>query len=381
MKILFICNLIPHSLGAFEDLLCGIGTEFSKNGNELHLALAGEPCEDVADAFSRSNISWSLILGWDVNGVVHPWAFVMPSLRLIRKLRPDFVFIHFGNEMPTVLLRCMTWAVVPKSKWVWVQHQQICEPSSITAVISKIRFAVPFFDIFLTNYQGGYDSLCRRGVPAGKIRIIKNGIRERSNAETDGGGSVIDEFGISFDSVVFVAVGSLIERKRVDMLIDAFCKCCNRVDSAQKPHFIIVGDGPLEASLRKRADLSDYDGNIHFAGRRGDVLGIVRECDVLIHAAVAETCTYVITESMMVGMPSIVTEAGAANEQIADGLSGYVLNQYDLGGMIDRMVELAVNEERRREMGREASRRWKANYTLEISVRGYADIIEKTSAE
>lgn len=411
MKILFICNLISCSLGAFEDLLCALGARLHERGDSLHLALAGEPCSSVGKMFRDIGISWSVILGWDVNGQVHPWAFVLPALRLFRREKPDQVFVHFGNEIPSVVLRVLSIALVPYAKWVWVQHQQISEPSRLTRSISRIRLASFVFDMFQTNYQGGFDSLCTRGIPQKKIAVIKNGIRER--AELTSRDDTRARLVIPDDAVVFIVVGSLIERKRPAWILAAFQKiefspqrledsknslCDEELYSDLCPpstdlrlptlHLVFVGDGPLRDELENRLTDGDYSPqrlkdskvslpSVHFIGRRADVLDLLWAADVLVHAAVAETCTYVITESMMVGIPAVVTDAGAAREQIENGVTGFVLEQNDQDGFVQRMAELARDAGLKNEMGQAARQRWMDLYTLDKSVDGYMQLIER----
>jgi glycosyltransferase involved in cell wall biosynthesis len=74
---------------------------------------------------------------------------------------------------------------------------------------------------------------------------------------------------------------------------------------------------------------------------------------------------------MCAGKPAVVTEAGAAREQIRDGVSGYVVDPGDMEGFAARVLELARDPAKREAMGGEARRRWDAMLRVETQAAGY----------
>ena len=106
-------------------------------------------------------------------------------------------------------------------------------------------------------------------------------------------------------------------------------------------------------------------------GVRNDVTDILLEADLLLHSSTAETCTYAITESMAAGIPAVATDAGAAREQIEDGVSGFVVGRDDLDGFVGRVAELLDDPQHRHAMGAIAQQRWHDRFDLMTTVRQY----------
>ena len=103
---------------------------------------------------------------------------------------------------------------------------------------------------------------------------------------------------------------------------------------------------------------------VHFLGLRNDIREILPECDIYLHASLAETCTYAITESMAAGIPAVVTEAGAAREQIDSGVSGYVLAKNDRDGFVQKLAGFMSSADTRMAAGKAAYARWRDRYCV-----------------
>jgi glycosyltransferase involved in cell wall biosynthesis len=83
---------------------------------------------------------------------------------------------------------------------------------------------------------------------------------------------------------------------------------------------------------------------------------------------------------MATGIPAVVTEAGAAREQIEDGVSGFVVERDDLDGLASRIDLLVRDTDRRRAMGAAARKRWDASYRLETAARRYCELYRALAA-
>lgn len=460
---------------------------------------------------------------------VRPWGFVWPALRIIREERPDVVAVHFGNELPTLAasLLCRVLArwtqvvdlmrgrkdILTRSReageedgfgsasggkktipfassrlrvrnswlsprWVWEQDQQIQDPGRLSRHLSKLRLLGLGVDRFLAVYEGGKESMLKRGIPAEKISVIYNSIapytptrpkgwlraelrireveekigsREAAKpAKGEMGVSLgmsagspadsrteeegCDEKSSSFPSVqtssapssrlrvsesssadsgnqkvLLVTTGSLIPRKRIDFLIRAFAAlevgkqkksiaregakptkeennssfAFSRLRVRQIPSWrlLIIGEGPERARLAALATELGIADRVHFLGLRNDIREILPECDIYLHASLAETCTYAITESMAAGIPAVVTVAGAAREQIDSGHTGYVLDRDDAEGFAMRLGELMEDSARRSSMGQAAQARWNERYRVEVAAKQFAAMYRNVAGE
>jgi glycosyltransferase involved in cell wall biosynthesis len=115
-------------------------------------------------------------------------------------------------------------------------------------------------------------------------------------------------------------VGSLIPRKRVDLLIRA----SQHLARTREHELHIVGDGPLRADLER---LAEGSGHIRFRGGvdRTGVLGTLREASVLALPSRREAAGLVLLEAQACGVPVVVTGGDGKAEMVRPGVTGAVV--------------------------------------------------------
>jgi glycogen(starch) synthase len=111
-------------------------------------------------------------------------------------------------------------------------------------------------------------------------------------------------------------VGSLIERKGVGWLLEAFAKC-----HAEDPGLTLtmVGEGALGGQLAQRAAELEVQDAVTFLPSvpPDESLRLMREHDLLVHAARWETFGVSIIEAVAAGMPLLVTRCGGPERTLA----------------------------------------------------------------
>jgi L-malate glycosyltransferase len=377
MKVLHFCNLIPNKTGAYESLLAAIGREFRAHGDELVMAFAGGPIPPVAEALREQGVKWRIIDGWsDGHGSEHPWRFCSPALQLLRKERPDVATVHFGNELPSILVSLLASRGPKRVRWIWEQDQQISAPSALTERLSRIRLLGQVFDRVVAVYDGGRESLLRRNVPAGRVEVIYNAVADHEPARKRGW--LREELELGENDVIAVSTGWLVPRKRIDFILRAHSRTL--LGARRTVRLVVLGGGPLRSALETEAVELGVSKQTCFFGQRNDVREILAEADVLVHSAAGEGSTYAITESMCAGIPAVVTEAGAAREQIADGESGFVLGRDDCAGFAERLLTLVNDSELRLRLGAAARERWRRFYRIEDAAKKYHALYRAVAA-
>lgn len=423
MKTLFFCNLIPLKTGAFETLLATIGKEFRKAGNEFIVVFSGEPIRPVAEMLRDAGVRWCMLKGWaDGPDKERAWGFVFPALRLLRQEHPEVAFVHFGNEMPMMVVVLLSrFMGMERVKWIWQQDQQIEDPRRLMKYVSKLRLLNLVVDFFVAVYEGGCESMVKRGIPLEKIAVIHNSVAPFAPIRRKGW--LREAFSIPPGDIILVTNGSLIPRKRIDFILKACAQLQKEKSFEQKPakpakgeldnasgvkkpalefvtinpataatspqsplrpsrasvqipnlapwHLLVIGEGPERKRLEALALELGIAGRVHFLGLRNDVREILPECDIYLHASSAEACTYAITESMAAAIPAVVLDAGAAKEQIQTGVSGYVIDRADLESFSITVSELMADAPKRREMGRMAEAQWRNKFASDYVVGAY----------
>lgn len=375
MKTLFLCNLIPLKTGAFEAFLARFAGEVAGRGGSLVAAFAAEPAEAPARLFREAGLAWRVVPRWsDEQDRVRSRRFLRAAPGLVCRERPDVTVVHFGNELPSLAVAALCALRGCRPSWIWQQHQQVADPGVLSRRVNRLRLLAPAFDRFIAVYDGGARSLRLRGVPEAKVSVVYNGIADHVPARPRGW--LRAELGLGDGEVLAVCAGSLIARKRHEFLLGALAAAAPQAPALR---LLVVGAGPRDAELRRLAAALGIAGRVSWLGLRNDARDILAECDLLLHASTAETCTYVVSEAMAAKIPVLVTEAGAAREQVEDGVSGFVTARDDEGAFCARLVELASDPARRARLGAEARRRWEARYRLEVTVRQYAELLERVA--
>lgn len=378
MHILFLCNLVPEKMGAYEWFLVELSRRVRAEGDTLTLVLGGQPAPPMAAALKAEGLDWTCIKGWtDDRGREHAWRFVLPVLLLLRRHRPDLAVVNYGNELPTLAAALLAPVIgCGRVRWVWQQHQQVRDPSRFARSISRLRLLSLRVQHFIAVYDGGRESMIRRGIPAGRVAVVYNGIRDHQPSHA--AGWLRRQVGVAPDTQLLVTIGWLIPRKRIHFILRALAVA--RPSLARPVMLLVLGDGPDRAALEAHARSLGLDRQVRFLGLRNDVRDILHESDLLVHAALAETCTYAISEAMASARPAVVTEAGAAREQIESGVTGEVVAPEDGDGFARAIVSLLNDDALRRQMGERARRRWEQRYRVEAAASRYHDLCRQWSA-
>lgn len=125
---------------------------------------------------------------------------------------------------------------------------------------------------------------------------------------------------------------------------------------------LIVGDGPLESRLSRRAEREGIADSVSFAGRRtqDEVFELLSTSDVYLFPSLKEGGAWSLMEAMAIGLPSVcVRTSGMA--VIADSSSAWLIDPAAPADMVESfanaLCDLAATPEARREMGANARSR------------------------
>jgi glycosyltransferase involved in cell wall biosynthesis len=144
------------------------------------------------------------------------------------------------------------------------------------------------------------------------------------------------------DCVVIASLGRLAAEKSVAELVDAVL---DGVAHEPRLRMLLIGGGPLQASLRERAAASN--GRLFVAGGlpRSTALALLKGCDLFAFASRTETQGLVLAEALACGVPVVARDGPAVGESVRDGVDGIVVA--DLAALSDALVGLARDDGRR----------------------------------
>ncbi len=127
--------------------------------------------------------------------------------------------------------------------------------------------------------------------------------------------------------------------------LDRAVWCAKKLkDSGKKFIWMIVGDGPDFDKVKSLIEENDVSEQVVMIGNRLNPLPFIRQADVFCMPSRYEGKPMVITESMILGTPPIVTEYLSAHEQIKTGVDGFVVENADYS-VVDVLSKCIDNRE------------------------------------
>jgi glycosyltransferase involved in cell wall biosynthesis len=252
---------------------------------------------------------------------------------LVRKARaaaqrfePDVVFAHFLFPAGAAGALAARSAAAPLV--VMAHGQDVANIGRIPGVTAATRWVIGRSSEVIANSQWLAGRLTDR-IPAveSKIEVADCGVdldvfSPRPAAEAR------RELGWDGEGPAFLCVGSLIERKNVVRLADAF-------ESLGRGRLAFVGDGPLRGALAGRR-------GIRLVGRipQAEVPRWIAACDVLCQPSLTEPFGQATLEAMAMERSVIATSAGGPPEFVTPE-SGVLVDPQDPGALRPAM-ELAL---------------------------------------
>jgi len=165
-----------------------------------------------------------------------------------------------------------------------------------------------------------------------------------------------------------VCVSRLVARKGQDVLIEGMRGVRARVPDAA---LLIVGGGPHEAELRRRAALAP-EGSVYFAGQVGEgdlpryyAVGDVfaMPCRSRLAGLEVEGWGNVFIEAAACGKPVVVGDSGGAPESLVDGETGLLVHGADVQEVASAVARLLGDRELARTMGEAGRQRVLRDHT------------------
>jgi glycosyltransferase involved in cell wall biosynthesis len=152
-------------------------------------------------------------------------------------------------------------------------------------------------------------------------------------------------------------VGSLIERKGVDLLLDAFCIVARKDPLAQ---LRIVGTGPLQLQLLRKAEQAGLRERVSFAGfvEPDRIPEEYALATLFVLPTLEDTFGVVVVEAMASGVPVICSPFAGAADYIVEGESGFIVDPHNTEMLADRIGRLTTEPHLRAkfsQLGRESA--------------------------
>lgn len=325
----------------------------------------------VADLFRGTGIDVRLApvkSKWDVAGarrmaamlqgadVVHAHdrraaLFALPAARLGRAatlytyhgLPEDFAPIVGRPEDPAG-------AIIPWWRRLWVLHGLL----AFEGLLGRLGGVV-------VPSRALADFLVGHGFPSRCLAVVPYGIDVREPVHRD----PADRFRVGTAAI-------LIPRKNVALTLEA----CARASTPLR--LDVYGDGPCRPSLEARARQLGVDATFH--GLVSDVRDRLPGLDLFVLSTNGDNLPVAILEAMAAGLPVVATRTGGIPELVVDGVTGFLVEPGDVGGIAAAIEVLAADDVLRRAMGKASRERAVARFEAGQVARTMVDLYEALCA-
>jgi len=196
------------------------------------------------------------------------------------------------------------------------------------------------------------------------------------------GAAVRERYGLG-DAPVIACVSRLVARKGQDVLVAGWRHVLDRHPTAR---LLLVGGGPLEASLRRSAARHGLGDSVVLTGpvagehlpayyAAGDVFAM--PCRTRRAGLDVEGLGMVFLEAAACGRPVVAGTSGGAPEAVREGVTGHVVDPRSPAAVAATIADLLDDPDRARAMGA-AGRAWvEERWSWTTIAATFADLLEK----
>jgi glycosyltransferase involved in cell wall biosynthesis len=246
------------------------------------------------------------------------------------------------------------------------------------------RWGLPRLEGHLYVGQRNKAYLQHYGVPETRLFFVPHCVdnaffaaKAEAAEHTGAARSLRAQLGIPQEAFVFLFVGKLIPKKRPGDVLQACCRVFARPYD-RTVHAVLVGDGPLRASLECLA--RPHTERIHFVGFRNqtELPAFYKAANALILPSDArETWGLVVNEAAACGIPAIVSSAaGCAPDLIQAGYTGYTYPVGDIEALARCMRILQERCQHAPTTLRRALAQKVRDYSIENATAGLSSAVE-----
>ena len=232
-------------------------------------------------------------------------------------------------------------------------------------------------DCLVGNSQAVVDFYRPLGYPESKLRVIPNGVvapplPEQSRPD------FWKELGLPEDARVVMVVGRLAAQKRVADLLWSM-QLLRQADP--RAYLVVVGDGPLRASLEQYAREVELISHVRFLGHRSDAASLMQHADIVWLGSEFEGLSNSLMEAMACGRPIVATAIPPNQELIQHSVHGFLVNVGDSAGFAQYSLKLLNEPELATQLGAAARERVETELSVARMVERYVELYREVRGQ
>jgi len=205
----------------------------------------------------------------------------------------------------------------------------------------------------------------REKIKPSKIYTIHNGVDLNRFPYPMQNGHLRKSLEIPEGAFVLGTVGRLGPEKDHRTLLHAVAEVSQK---GLKPYLLLIGDGPLSASLVRLGKELGIATHLKWLGARSDIPELLAGIDLFVLPSRYEGCPNVVLEAMAAGKCVVATRVGGTPEVVRNGETGVLVTQGQIHELVEALLSLLQNPKKVSEIGKKARESVSQEFTVERMV-------------
>lgn len=354
MNILYINR--GMSVGGVEKCIIELTKLFKENNKIVVASMGGELLRELDDM----GIKHYKIINTDSKNIFD----ILRNLKIINKIvqEEDIDIIHSHHRMTTLLAKIIS--KITKIPVIHTQHLCIEDKFKFTKTTLKNISTI-------TVSNGAKNALVNKcGLDEDKIITIYNTISlDNMNQEIDK-----TLLRLKSDNRFVVAqISRLVDYKGVfDFL--------NIAKSVYKEEhnirFVLIGDGEEKENIKNFINDNSLNDAVFVLGNKDNVINQLKYIDLVLLCSYIEGLPLTPLEAFSQGVPVIATNIPGTNEEIENGINGYLVEAKDINGFKKKIMNIYNNKEEYIIMRKKCVEVFNKKFNSEIYYKSHLNVYE-----
>ncbi len=231
------------------------------------------------------------------------------------------------------------------------------------------RLLAPYTDLAIAVSQSTAEFVTRaRLVPESRTRVVYLGApvaefaRPRNDDDVRTARAAL---GLPDDGRIVGTITRLMPSKGNEYLVAAAPRV---LEAAPDVHLCVVGEGELQADLKRQAGELGVADRVHFPGFTRDVAETLAAFDLVVFPSLWEGTPLTAFEALAAGRPIVASDADGLSDILQDGRDAVIVPKRDTPALADAIIRLLGDPGRRMELAAGA-RTTGAGYDIAAFVR------------
>lgn len=191
---------------------------------------------------------------------------------------------------------------------------------------------------------------------------------------------------ISHSKKDFLFVGRFVEKKSPQSLVKAFKIVADKFPDAK---LWMAGNGPLFEETRALISELGLGNNVTLTGvlKTAQIKELMKQMRCFVQHSVtaangdSEGTPVTVLEAASSGLPVIATRHTGIKDAVIDGVTGFLVDEYDIGGMAEKMMILAESPQLAVQFGKAGREHMISNYQMNDRINLLNKIIKDSIAK